>query len=489
MRRPADAQPVSSNALISTLAFCGLVVSVMQTIIAPLLPELPRLTHSSPGAVSWLVTSTLLTGCIFTPVLGRLGDMFGKRRVLLIALGVLALGSALNGMTSNVWALIVGRSLQGAALAVIPLGISIMRDHLPTDRVTSAVALMSTTLGIGGAIGLPIAAVIVEYSDWHTMFWVSAVLGLIDMALVLRFVPESTHRAQGRVDVAGALGLAVILIALLLAVEKGNSWGWLSVPTIGCLVLSLAVALVWGAYEMRVPSPMVDLRISGRPAVLLTNLAALSIGFAFYANGLATAQLVQEPRSTGYGLGQSIVVAGLVNLPGGVLMALLSPVSARISKTRGPKVSVALAAIVIVGGYGFRIAYGTGLPAIVLGASIISIGVALAYSALPVLIMRAVPVSETGAATGLNTLMRTVGLSLSSAMVAAVLSGVTITVGGAVFPARHAYVLVWLIAGVGALISLAFTLCIPGRRADARIASETASIVSDEVAHGTMPAT
>ncbi|THA28295.1 MFS transporter [Streptomyces sp. A1277] len=449
---------------VGVLAFCGVVVAVMQTIVVPLLPHIPALTGATPAAASWLVTVTLLTGAVFTPVLGRVGDMYGKRRVLVASLAVLVVGSVLCGASSHIGVLITGRALQGAAIAVVPLGISILRDELPPERVLSAVALMSSTLGIGAAVGLPIAALVVENFDWHTMFWVSGGIGLIDIALVLVFVPESPLRTRGRFDALGALGLTGALVCLLLAVTQGGDWGWTSGRTLGLLVAAVVVALVWGAYELRVATPMVDLRISARPAVLLTNIAALLIGFAFYANSLVTAQMVQEPKATGYGLGASLVVSGLCLLPGGVAMVALSPVSARISAKHGPKVSLALAAGIIAAGYGVRYFTSHSLWLIIAGATVVAAGTAIAYSALPALVMRGVPVSETGAANGLNTLMRSIGQAFCSATVAAVLANITFRAGGRTAPTLHAYQLVFVIAAGAALAALAVTLFLPGRK-------------------------
>ncbi|MET7368043.1 MFS transporter [Streptomyces sp. NPDC005566] len=466
MTDPATA-PDHPRFAVGVLAFCGVVVAVMQTIVVPLLPHIPALTGATPAAASWLVTVTLLTGAVFTPVLGRVGDMYGKRRVLLASLGVLVVGSVLCAVSSHIGVLITGRALQGAAIAVVPLGISILRDELPPERVLSAVALMSSTLGIGAAVGLPVAALVIENFDWHTMFWVSGAIGVLDIVLVLRFVPESSLRSRGRFDAIGALGLAAALVCLLLAVTQGGDWGWTSARTLGLLAVAVIVALLWGAYELRVPTPMVDLRVSARPAVLLTNVAALLIGFAFYANSLVTAQMVQEPEATGYGLGASLVVSGLCLLPGGLAMVALSPVSARISAGRGPKTSLALAAGIIAVGYVVRYFTSHSLWLIIAGATVVSAGTAIAYSALPALVMRGVPVGETGAANGLNTLMRSIGQAFCSATVAAVLAHMTFLAGGRTAPTLQAYQLVFLIAAAAALLALAVTLCLPGGRADA----------------------
>lgn len=462
---PAPTGPRSRpRAMVGVLAFCGVVVAVMQTLVVPLLPRIPDLTGSTPAAASWLVTVTLLTGAVFTPVLGRIGDMYGKRRVLLVALGVLVLGSVLCASSSHLGVLITGRAFQGAALAVIPLGMSILRDELPPERLFSSVALLSSTLGVGAAVGLPVATLVVDRFDWHTMFWASAALGAVDIALVLLCVPKSPVRSPGRFDAPGALGLTTLLVALLLVVTQGGTWGWTSAPVLGLVALSVVLAPLWGRHQLHARSPMVDLRVSTRRPVLLANLVALLMGFAFYANSLATAQLVQEPKTTGYGLGASIVVAGLCLLPGGLSMVALAPVSARMSTRHGPRVSLVLASAVLAVGYLVRYFTSTSLWQIVGGATVVAMGTAIAYAALPSLVLRTVPASQTGAANGINTLMRSVGQALCSAVVAAVLTQVTSRVSGQAAPTLGAYQLVFLVAAGAALAALVGSLCLPRQR-------------------------
>jgi MFS family permease len=448
--------------ILSALAFCGVLVSVSQTIVVPLLPTLPTITHRPLSDVSWLITVTLLTGAVFTPLLGRAGDMYGKRRVLLIALSSMIIGSLLCATSSDLTVLIVGRAFQGAAVAVVPLGISILRDELPQRRVIPAIAIMSSTLGIGAAFGIPAATLVVQYANWHTMFWINLGLGVLDIVLVLLIVPESAVRTSGRFDVVGGLGLSAFLVCLLLAVSKTSAW---STSTLAVLyVVALLLVPLWGWYELRVQSPLVDLRVSARPAVLFTNLSALLIGFAFYANSLSTAQLVQEPKWTGYGLGESIVVSGLCLLPGGVAMVLLSPVSARISTARGPRFTLGIASLIMAAGYVVRLFTSSNVAGIVIGATVVSAGTAVAYSALPALIMHAVPVTETAAANGLNTLMRTVGQAICSTIVATVLANVTIAGAGRIAPALSAYLIVFVIAGLAAVVAAGLVLLIPVRR-------------------------
>ncbi|NEE06299.1 MFS transporter [Streptomyces sp. SID7499] len=459
---PPGASTLRERLTVPVLAFGGILMAVMQTVVVPLLPDLPRLTGASAGTVSWMVTATLLSGAVLTPVLGRAGDMYGKRRVLMAALGLMTAGSVLCALTSDIVVLIAARTLSGAAAAVVPLSISILRDELPPARRGSAVALMSSTVGIGAALGLPLAAVIVQYANWHTMFWVTGALGATGVALVWWAVRESPVREPGRFDVPGTIGLATGLVCLLLGVSQGGQWGWGSARVVGLFAAAVVVLALWSWQQLRTERPLVDLRLVGQPRVGLSHVAAVLAGFAFYANTLVTAQLVQAPAATGYGLGLSIVATGLCLLPSGVVMLLLSPVSARISAARGPRITLALGAAVIASGYAVRIADSRELWMIIAGATVVAIGTTLAYSALPTLILRAVPPEQTASANGVNVLMRTIGQAGSSAAVAALLVHHTSPVGGAPVPTLHGYLLAFAMAGAVALVAAAAALFIPG---------------------------
>ncbi|BAU87327.1 membrane transport protein [Streptomyces laurentii] len=462
---PTGRPGVRERATVPVLAFGGILMAVMQTVVVPLLPDLPRLTGASAGAVSWMVTATLLAGAVLTPVLGRAGDMYGKRRVLLAALGLMTLGSVLCALSSDIGVLIAARALQGAAAAVVPLSISILRDELPPERTGSAVALMSSTVGIGAALGLPLAALVIQYASWHTMFWATSGLGAAGFLLAWWAVRESPVRAPGRFDVVGALGLAAGLVTLLLGVSQGGQWGWGSPRVIGLFVACVVILGLWCVQQLRVERPLVDLRLAARPRVALPHVAALLVGFGFYANSLVTAQLVQAPEATGYGLGLSIVGSGLCLLPGGLTMLLFSPLSARISASRGPRVTLALGAAVLAVGYAVRIADSRDLWMVIVGASIVATGTSLAYSALPTLILGAVPAGQTASANGVNVLMRTIGQAVCSAAVAAILVHHTSPVGGIPLPTLHGYLLAFAMAGTVALVACAAALAIPRDRA------------------------
>ncbi|WP_405056117.1 MFS transporter [Kribbella sp. NBC_01505] len=467
------APPVRAGAVVPVLASAGITVALMQTLVIPVIPELPRLLHASAGSTAWAITATLLAAAVATPIMGRLGDMYGKRRMLLISVGILIAGSIVAALSSSLIPLVVGRALQGFAAGVIPLGISIMRDELPAERLGTATAQMSASLGVGGALGLPAAALLAENISWHALFWVSAGLGVIIFGLVLRFVPESAVRSGGRFDVLGGVGLSIGLVSLLLAISQGGDWGWASAPTLGLFALAVVAILVWGWWERRTSEPLVDLRTTARPQVLLTNLASMVFGFAMFAMSLVVPQLLQMPKATGFGLGQSMLASGLVMGPSGLVMLVTAPLSAKLSAARGPKITLMLGAVVVAAGYGVGSVLMSEVWQIVLVSLLIGAGIGLAYGAMPALIMSAVPVSETAAANSFNTLMRSIGTSVSSAVAGVILAQLTINLGTYTLPSQNGFRLVLIIGAAAALVALAIAASIPTRATTTKPATPT----------------
>ncbi|GAA2763644.1 hypothetical protein GCM10010103_26850 [Streptomyces paradoxus] len=449
-------------------------VSLMQTLVIPIVPELPRLLSAPASDTAWAVTATLLGAAVATPMTGRLGDMYCKRRLLLISLVMLVAGSVTAALSDSLAPMIAGRALQGLASGVIPLGISIMRDELPAERLGSATALMSASLGVGGALGLPAAALIADNFDWHALFWASAGLGVVALALVPAIVPESTVRTGGRFDLVGGIGMAVGLVSLLLAISKGGDWGWSSGTTLGLFAAAVVVLLVWGRWELRVGEPLVDLRTTARRQVLVTNLASIAVGFAMFAMSLVIPQLLQLPEATGYGLGKSLLVAGLTMAPSGLVMMATAPVSAALSKAKGPKITLMTGAFIVAAGYGLNIALMSELWHFVLVTCVIGAGIGFTYGSMPALIMSAVPASETGAANSLNTLMRSIGTSTASAVAGVILARMTTDFGRTPLPSQDGFKVVLAVGAGAALLAFAVASFIPRQRAAAPVAEVAA---------------
>jgi MFS family permease len=452
------------GAIVAVLAIAGLASSFMFTLVVPIQSKLPELLDASRDDTAWVVTSTLLAAAILTPISGRLGDMYGKRRIVLALMAVMIVGSVIAALSPGIIGIIVGRTLQGAIVGVVPLGISILRDVLHENRVDSAIALISATLGVGGALGLPISAFITERADWHVLFWVAAGLGVIVFGLVLWIVPESVLRTAGRFDFVGAAGLAVGLLGTLLAISRGNEWGWTSAPTLVLGIGGLVVLLVWGWYELRIAEPLLDLRVAARRPVLLTNLASVAMGFSLFASNVAYPQILELPAAAG-GFGLSLLAASFVVMPSGIVMMALSPFSGRLARTVGPKLLLVLGAFSLILAYAYTLLFSAEVWQLVVANFLIGAGIGFGYASMPMLIMRSVPQSETGASNGLNALFRSLGTSVAAAVIGAVLATMVVDVQGMPAPTPAAFTVSFLLGGIAAVIALLVALFIPRRRA------------------------
>ncbi|HEY8301957.1 MAG TPA: MFS transporter [Jatrophihabitans sp.] len=453
--------PTRARLEVLVVGLAALMVSLSQSLLVPVLPVLPDLLHTSAANVEWLLTSTLLVGAVAVPTFGRLGDMFGKRRLLMIAVGALTLGSLLDAVTDNLALLILGRAIQGASLAGIPLGISLLSSLLPRERVPSAIALISAMLGVGGSLGLPLAGLVAEHADYHVLFWITAVAGAASLAATALVVPEAGNRAGGRVDFVGTAVLSAALVALLLPLAQGNQWGWSSVRTVGLLLLSAVLLIGFVAYERRVRDPLVDIRATTRRPIVLTNVASILFGFALFASLIGTASYVEAPAASGYGFGSSIVVGGLCLLPSGLVMLLLSPVAAKLINAWGAHRTLAFAALILAAGWLSRIVLTDALWQIVLGTTIVGAATGVGYAAMPALINRNTPPSEISAANGLNSLARSLGSSLASAIGASLLTASTVIVAGFALPSLGAYRTLFAACAVAAVLAAVAALCIP----------------------------
>ena len=452
---PAE-QPIRPRALIAGLSVVVLTVAVLQTAVVPVLGIIADQLNASTVAVSWAVTANLLAAAAATPLIGRLADLHPKKRVLLSVLAVVLVGSILAATTTSLALLILGRVLQAASFALYPIGISILREELPEDRMVSAMSVLSGTLGFGGGTGLVVVGLLMrDHANYHRVFWLTTGFTVLVIAIVVLVVPARPRTATGTIDWLGAAGLAAGLSAILLAITQGNSWGWRSPGTLACAVSGVAILVGWWLWEKRAEQPLVSIRMLTRRPIMLTNLATIFVGMGLYFAFLGLTLFVQIPReAAGYGFGATVLEASVVYLlPGAVTGFLVALVSGRFIDRFGARPVLVVAAAAGITGFLF-IAFAHSAPWQVIAASILAnVYISLGYGALPTLVVNEVAAGETGVATSMNAIARTIGSSTAAALVAVLLAR---TVGGTSVPMESSFVAIFI--GGAATAALAMVL-------------------------------
>lgn len=446
--------------VVLVLATTSVVATIQFTMIIPLVPTFPARLGAPVSDTLWILIAPLLCGTVGTPVFGRLADMYGKRRILLVCLGIVALGEAGGLIATSVWPLVASRALVGVGMAVLPVGIAILREELPPRRLGFGIAVMGTTIGIASGIGLPLGGWLDETFGYPSLFVVSLAATLAVGVLLAVAVDESRVRAGGRFDVVGAALLIVSLTAFLIALSNGNDWGWLDARTDGLVLAAVVTGAAWVLYERRTRNPVVDLGTTLSRPILLTNVASLGFGLAVYGNMLVTMSQAQVPVADG-GFGLDTFGAGLVMLPAGLAAVAVTPLAGFAVQRFGGRVTMILGAAVTAVGYGSRIAPVTELWQIAVGAIVIQLGVATGVAGIGALIARLSPLEQTASSMSVNSLVRSVGSSISAAAIAAAFSLVVVSPNGVQHPSPLAFAITFAVSGCGAAFAVLIGFFVP----------------------------
>lgn len=448
--------PVLAALLLAALSF-----ALLQTMVAPALPQIAREYSTTPTMAAWVMTGFLLSASVSTPLAGKLGDLFGKARVLTAVLLIFSLGSVVCALAGSIEMVIAGRILSGVAGGVFPLAFGIINDEVPAERRAFGIGLMSAMFGIGGGIGLPLAGVIVDNADLSWLFLVG-LLAVPAAIAVWRLVPPSPPRDRAQIDWAGALVLSAALASILLAISNANAWGWDSTRVLGLLVGGIALLVGFVVLESRSRDPLVDMRVLRDRPVLATNVTAFLTGLAMFGSFLLIPQFAQTPQASGYGFGMTVTQAGLVMLPSAVTMLFAGPLGGVLGNRIGFRRVLMLGTV--LAGASFvvlALAHDEVWEFIVAGV-LMGFGISFAFASMANLIVASVPPRDVGIATGINTIMRTMGGAFGAALVTALLTADTIP--GTPIPTEGAYTEAFAISALGALLALCAAIAIPASR-------------------------
>lgn len=444
---------------LAVLLVAALAFALQQTMVVPALPAIQAELDTSTTAVTFVLTGFLLTASVSTPIIGRLGDMFGKERMLVIALAVFGLGSLVCALSHSIEVLIAGRGIQGIAAAVFPLAFGIIRDEFPPERVATGIGLISATFGIGGGAGLVLSGVIVDHLAYEWIFWLG--LSFIAVAIVATFlwVPESPIKSPAKIDWGGAALLSGGLVALLVGVSQANSWGWGSARSLGLFAAAAVLFRAWVAYERRQPEPLVDIGMMRERAMLTTNLTALLVGFGMFGSFILIPQLVQLPESTGFGFGATVTEAGLFMAPSAVIMLFAGPFAGWLGGRFGSRLPLLIGtALTAVSFVLLALAHEERLW-IYLSSGLLGLGIGFSFASMANLVVEAVHPTRTGVATGINTIMRTIGGALGGQIAATIVASHVVAATG--LPEESGFELAFALSGVGMTLAFLAALAIP----------------------------
>jgi MFS family permease len=445
-----------SRLALPVASYVVLLVSALQTLVVPVVADIQHSLHVSTSAASWVVTANLLAAAVFTPMLGRLGDLYGRRPVMLGVLAVVLLGSVLAATTSSLPLLLVGRVAQAASFGLFPLSIGMLREELPPHRLTGAMALVSGMLSVGAGFGLVVTGLLMRNGgDYHQLLWLATVLTAIGLAGVW-LLPRRAGAATGSLDWAGAALLGLGLVLLILPIEEGNDWGWGSARVLGSLAAAVVVLVAFVLLELRVTHPLVSPRMLSHRPIVVANAAGLFLGFAMFAVFLAVSALVQTPREVaGYGFGASVLAASLVYLlPGTAGGVITAPLGGRLVARFGAKATLVIAAALAGTGFAMLAVLHSATWEVIVGALVVNTAVTFGYAALPALLIAHVTPAETGIANSVNSISRSVGMSLGTAFVVTMMTRNPIA-GPLPLPREVQFVTVFVVGAVLAAIAAA----------------------------------
>jgi EmrB/QacA subfamily drug resistance transporter len=459
VRRAVSPRP---RTVLAVLSLGGISYALLQSLVVPALPQIQASLHTSESAIGWILTAFLLSASVATPIIGRLGDMYGKERLLLIVLVLLALGTLIGAVASSLWLMLVGRVVQGVGGGIFPLAFSIIRDEFPSERVPGAIGLVSSLLGIGGGAGVVFAGVVTENLSYHWLFWFPLAAILLTAGLTWRYIPESPIKTPAHVNYRSAALMTLGISGVLIAITQTSSWGWGSPKTLGLLALGLALIFAWVREELRSREPLVDMRMMAIRGVWTTNAVAFLIGIGMYSSFILLPELVQEPVSTGYGFGASVTAAGLYLLPSTIAIVVVGQMAGLLERRIGSRGSLIAGTVFSLAAYVLLVADRSHEWEIYVAAGLLGIGIGLSFSAMANLIVENVGQSQTGVATGMNAVTRTLGGAFGGQLAATLLAN---ELGAGGIPTSTGYTLSFLMCAIALVAGLGFAVAVPRRAA------------------------
>ncbi|MEU8004257.1 MFS transporter [Catellatospora sp. NPDC049111] len=454
---PTHREPRPPRAVLPVVLLAVFAFAMLQSLLNPVLPALRQELGTTQQLIPWVMTAFLLSTSVFTPVVGRLGDRYGKDRVLTASLIALATGSAICALAPNIAIMILGRAVQGIGGGVIPLAYGIIRDELPRQRVPGAIGVGAALAAVGGGVGIVLAGPLTTALGIRSLFWIPLLLTAGAAAAARLIVPPSPSRNPSPISWLAAVLLAGWLVALLVPLSQGSRWGWTSAAVITPLAGAAILAAAWVAVERRSGRPLIDMRMMRITAVWTTNLVSLLFGVGLFAVMTYLPVFVQTAPATGYGFGASATQAGLILLPMTVAMFFAGLASARLTARFGSRLVLVAASALYTAGITIIAIRHDHQWQVLVALALLGAALGTAFSTMSNIIVAAVRPDQTGVANGVTANVRTIGGSIGVALMSGVIGAHTPAGGPS---AESGYTCGFATLAVAGLAALATTVLI-----------------------------
>ena len=443
--------PFRAPGLILISLYCATAsYGTLQSIVVPVLPEVARQLNATPAQSGWVLTSFLMVGGAVTPVLGRLGDLYGNLRVMAVTLVIFALGATVSLLSPTIEILIIGRLLQGFGAATVSIGYALVRDLYPPGQAVSAVGRLAGATAASAAVGLSLAGVVSMYFDFRAIFVLPLVAALVALVLIipqLSSEPRPPARQDANVNWVGAILFFGGIAFLLVAITQAGSSTWMEPIAIVVSVASFLSLTGWVVSEQQARHPLLDIRLLIAPGVRLINATTLMAG-AFAVGAFSLLPIALQTAAPA-GLGLNAAVVGLIALPISCLNFAASSLSGAVADRVGTRRMLAVGFIlsgVALGLVGF---VHTEPWTYVIASAIHGLGIGFFFSALPVLTMLLAEPGQSGSAAGVFSTLRSVGSAIGTQVIFVLLAASTQgNPGSGVIPAYWAVVCFWVAAFV-----------------------------------------
>ncbi|MFI7609578.1 MFS transporter [Micromonospora sp. NPDC049366] len=432
--------------------------AVLQSLINPVLPALQEELDTSPTLVAWIVTAFLLSASVSTPVAGRLGDRYGRDRVLVVSLAALTAGAVLSAVAPGIELMLAGRVLQGFGGGVLPLAFGIIRDEIPEDKAPSAIGFVAALAAVGGGAGMVLAGPLTNALGLRSLFWIPAALTAAAAAAARAIVPPSSSRSPTPISWLATVLLAGWLVGLLVPLSQASNWGWRSPAVLVPLTAAVLLAVTWFKVEKVSERPLVDMRMMRLPAVWTTNLVSLLFGVGLFAVMAFLPVFVQTAPEVGYGFGASVTEAGLVLLPMTVTMFFAGLASAPLVRRFGARLVLIAASALYTTAIAMLAFSHDSRWQVPLALALLGGSLGTGFSTMATVIVTAVRPEQTGVANGVTANVRTIGGSLGVALMTAIVGANTPTGG---LPAEEGYTYGFAALGITGVAALGVATLLP----------------------------